>query len=95
MQISTREAQASDAAFIAWVQLAAGRGHCERGFFDLAFTATGSELLDDVEALVVAPARSFHHWSRFLIAEVDELGRLFDALFLLLLKWREDLHSLG
>jgi len=71
MQISTRGAQASDAAFIAWVQLAAGRGHCERGFFDLAFTATGSELLDDIEALVVAPALSFHHWSRFLIAEVD------------------------
>ena len=71
MNISTREAKASDAPFIAWVQLAAGRGHCERGFFDLAFTATGTELLDDVEALVVAPALSFHHWSRFLIAEVD------------------------
>ena len=71
MSIRTRDANESDAAFIAWVQLAAARGHCARGFFDMAFTSQGDELLEDVAAVITTSALSFHHWSRFRIAEVD------------------------
>ena len=71
MKITTRDATEADAAFIAWVQLAAARGHCDRGFFDLAFTSRDEELLEDIVAIVTTQALSFHHWSRFRIAEVD------------------------
>jgi ribosomal protein S18 acetylase RimI-like enzyme len=66
-----RAATSDDAAFVAWVILAASRSHLPRGAWDLTIDGPDEECLAFLEQLVVYEPRTFCHWSRFLVAEVD------------------------
>ena len=66
-----RPAVASDAPFVAWVQQEAARSHLPFGFWDVAIPGPDEYRLRLVEAVCRADARSFCHWSNFLVAEVD------------------------
>jgi ribosomal protein S18 acetylase RimI-like enzyme len=65
-----RPATRDDVPFIAWVQQEASRSHLPFGFWDLAFPGPDEYRLGLVERVCDAEARSFCHWSGFLIAEV-------------------------
>lgn len=71
MSITIRPATEADAAFVAWVQQEAARSHLPYGFWDLAFLGPDEWRLAMIERIVRAEARSFCHWSKFLVAEVD------------------------
>ncbi len=60
-----------DSAFLAWVILAAQRGHLEHGFFDIALGRPERECLAFVQRLTTTTMRSWWHASTFLIAEID------------------------
>lgn len=66
-----RPATEGDASFIAWVMQEAARSHLPAGFWDLAFFGPDEWRLGLIERIVRAEARSFCHWSGFLVAEVD------------------------
>jgi ribosomal protein S18 acetylase RimI-like enzyme len=78
MDIHIRPAVAADVPFIAWVQQEAARSHLSQGFWDLAFPGPDADRLRIVGRIATAPARSFCHWSGFLVAEAD--GRVAAAL---------------
>jgi ribosomal protein S18 acetylase RimI-like enzyme len=71
MHTRIRSATEDDAGFLAWVQQEAARSHLPYGFWDLAFLGSDEWRLGLIERIVRAPARSFCHWSGFLVAEVD------------------------
>lgn len=71
MDVQVRPASPIDAPFIAWVQQEAARSHLPLGFWDLAFPGDEAERLRMIERIACAEARSFCHWSGFLVAEVD------------------------
>ena len=71
MTMRIRPARPDDAGFLARVIFIAARSHLERGPLDLAFE-------DDVEAchaflerLTLATTRSWFHYSKFIVTEVD------------------------
>jgi translation initiation factor 4G len=66
-----RFAQARDADFLAWAILAATRSHVEKGWFDIMLARPEHECLDFLRHLVLTEARSWWHYSRFHIVEVD------------------------
>ena len=66
-----RPATRDDVPFVAWVQQEASRSHLPFGFWDIAFPGPDEYRLRLIEAVCAADARSFCHWSNFLIAEVD------------------------
>ena len=71
MSTTIRPATESDAPLVAWVQQEAARSHLPYGFWDLVFLGSDEWRLSQIEKIVRADARSFCHWSKFLIAEVD------------------------
>jgi translation initiation factor 4G len=71
MSTKIRPATADDAPFLAWVQQEAARSHLPYGFWDLAFIGPDQWRLPLIERIVRAEARSFCHWSVFLVAEVN------------------------
>ena len=71
MNLTIREARRDDASFLAWVCLTAARSHLPRGWFDIALAAPEPECLKFLERLAVTDARSWWHYSRFRIGEVD------------------------
>jgi translation initiation factor 4G len=71
MKFTIRPATVNDATFIAWVEQEASRSHLPFGFWDLAFPGPDSYRLRLLERVCRAEARSFCHWSGFLVAEVD------------------------
>ena len=71
MDVTSREANAEDAPFLAWVMLTAARSHCKLCFWDLAFPGPDPQRLDYVAAMADADPTSFTHYSGFLIAESD------------------------
>ena len=70
MEFSIRPAVVEDAPFLAWVQQAASRSHLPFGFWDVAIPGPDEYRLGIIERVCRAQARSFAHWSRFLVAEV-------------------------
>jgi hypothetical protein len=66
-----RPADPDDAPFLSWAMLTAARSHLPRGWFDIALKRTESECLAFLRALAVTQARSWWHYSRFHVAEVD------------------------
>jgi GNAT superfamily N-acetyltransferase len=66
-----RPAAQGDASFLAWAILAAARSHRDKGWFDIVLNGPESERLEYLRRLVLTPARSWWHYSRFLLAEVD------------------------
>lgn len=71
MTFDIRPARLSDLPFLAWVQQEAARSHLPSGFWDLAFPGPDADRLRLIERIARADARSFCHWTRFLVAEVD------------------------
>lgn len=71
MEPTVRPATRDDAPFIAWVQQEASRSHLPFGFWDIAFPGPDEYRLRLLERVCTAEARSFCHWSGFLVAEVD------------------------
>jgi translation initiation factor 4G len=78
MNVRTRLAQRSDAAFLAWVILTAARSHREKGWFDIVLSRPQSEGLAYLRRLTLTSTRSWWHYSRFRVAEVE--GRAAAAL---------------
>jgi ribosomal protein S18 acetylase RimI-like enzyme len=70
-EITLRDATADDASFLAEISLLATRGHNPRGFYDVLFGLPDNELLLRFEALATTSSRSFHHYSRRVVAMVD------------------------
>src|SRR6185295_12055352 len=71
MEIQVRPAREADVPFVAWVQQEASRSHLPFGFWDLAFPGPDSYRLRIMERICSSAAKSFCHWSGFLVAEVD------------------------
>ena len=69
--MNIRRATPDDSAFLAWVILAAQRGHLEHGFFNIALGQSEPGCLAFVRRLTVTTTRSWWHASTFLIAEID------------------------
>jgi translation initiation factor 4G len=66
-----RPARREDAGFLAWAMLTAGRGHLQRGWYDIAFDLPEDESLDVLTRLVLTGAPSWWRYDRFLVAEAD------------------------
>jgi len=60
-----------DANFLAWVLLAASRGHLSRGWFDIALNAAESRCLEFLKHLATTQPPSWWHYSRFLVAAIN------------------------
>jgi ribosomal protein S18 acetylase RimI-like enzyme len=70
--VALRAARPSDAAFLAWVVLAAGRSHVATSFWDLLLGRPGDPAVRAfLERLLLAPRRSWWHHAHFLVAERD------------------------
>ncbi|MGH9717199.1 MAG: GNAT family N-acetyltransferase [Candidatus Acidiferrales bacterium] len=68
---SIRSAERDDANFLAWAILTASRSHLAKGWFDIVLEGPESTRLDYVRRLTLTSARSWWHYSRFWIAELD------------------------
>jgi len=66
-----RQAQRADAAFLARAMQEADRGHTGIGSWDIIFAGCEQTRLDALARLAAAQPRSFVHWSKFIVAEVD------------------------
>src|SRR5258706_10942104 len=66
-----RRALPQDADFVAWIILAAQRGHLPRGWFDIALNRPEAECLAFVARIALARTVSWWHTSQFLIAELE------------------------
>jgi ribosomal protein S18 acetylase RimI-like enzyme len=71
MEIRIRDAVAEDSPFLAWVMQTAARSHRPLSFWDLAFPGPDGPRLEYIAELAMVDARSFAHYSGFLIAEAD------------------------
>jgi translation initiation factor 4G len=69
--LRTRLAAESDAAFLAWAILTAARSHRDQGWFDIVLARPERECLDYLRRLTLTATRSWWHYSRFRVAEVD------------------------
>jgi translation initiation factor 4G len=70
MDFTIRPAVADDAPFLAWVQQEASRSHLPFGFWDVAIPGPDEYRLRIIERICRGQAKSFAHWSRFLVADV-------------------------
>ena len=70
-QIAIRSATQSDASFLAWAMLTAARSHLPRGWFDIVLEKPEADCLEFLRRLARTESRSWWHWSRFHVAEVD------------------------
>lgn len=64
-----RVAEPDDSTFLAQAILHASRSHLARGLWDLVVTGAEEERLDFLELLALMEARSFCHYSNFLVIE--------------------------
>jgi ribosomal protein S18 acetylase RimI-like enzyme len=71
VEIRIRDAVPEDAPFLAWVMQTAARSHRPLSFWDLAFPGPDRPRLEYIAELSVSDARSFTHYSGFLVAETD------------------------
>ena len=71
MDITIREGRFGDADFIAWVMQEAGRSHLQRGIWDLALPGPDDKRLGYISQLVKTEDRTFCHYKKFLVAEVN------------------------
>jgi translation initiation factor 4G len=71
MSARVRQATAADAPFLAWAMLAAGRGHLERGWYDIALDMPETDSLEVLSRLVLTRTASWWRFDRFLVAEAD------------------------
>jgi ribosomal protein S18 acetylase RimI-like enzyme len=72
LAVTLRAAQPSDAPFLAWIVLAAGRSHVATSFWDLLLDRPGDGAVRAfLERMLLAPHRSWWHHAHFLVAERD------------------------
>ncbi len=71
MDTTIREGRPGDADFIAWVMQEAGRSHLQWGIWDLALPGSEDKRLGYISQLVKTEDRTFCHYKKFLVAEVD------------------------
>ena len=72
MSIKIRNANVDDAPFIAKMILQSSRAGKKNGMFDLVFEVHGDAMiLDKLQTLTTTTAKSYCHYSNFLIAESD------------------------
>ena len=71
MDVTIREATASDALFIAWVQQEAARSHRPLGLWDMTVPGPDEYRLQTVAKIALAEPPSFAHYGGFLVAEAD------------------------
>lgn len=64
-----RPAEPDDSAFLAEAILNASRSHFDRGLWDLVFEGSDEERLSFLEILTLTDARSFCHFSNFLVVD--------------------------
>ena len=69
--LAIRAGTPRDANFLAWVLLAASRGHLSRGWFDIALNAAESRCLEFLKHLATTQPPSWWHYSRFLVAAIN------------------------
>ncbi|MEW6114964.1 MAG: GNAT family N-acetyltransferase [Thermodesulfobacteriota bacterium] len=72
MEAELRRARPDDAHFLSWVLHTAGRGHVQRGIWDVILDRPEHECIDFYEQLIVTPILHLYHYSCFLVAEVNE-----------------------
>ena len=70
-EIDIRPARPGDCAFLAWVMLAATRGHLTKGWFDITLDMPEPDCLAFLERLAQTRSHSWWHWSHFHVAEAD------------------------
>ena len=71
LNIQTRSAKRSDADFLAWAILTAGRAHVKRGIWDVILEGTDEENLAFLKSLAVTELPHLFHFSCYLIAELN------------------------
>ena len=69
--VRVRPADPDDSTFLATVILMASRAHLPLGFWDLVVAGSEQDRLDFLELLTLMEARSFCHYSNFLVVEGD------------------------
>lgn len=74
MPVTIRTAKSADARFLAWAILTASRSDRAKGWFDIVLNRPETVCLDYLRRLTLVPARSWCHYSRFLVAELDGLA---------------------
>jgi ribosomal protein S18 acetylase RimI-like enzyme len=71
MELNLRHAQASDAAFLAWLILTAGRAHVKRGIWEVVLGLPEDDCLRFLELLTITRTPHLFHHSCYLIAEIE------------------------
>jgi len=71
MTATIRPARPQDAGFLGWAIYMAARGHLKRGWFDIVLERDEAFCIAFSRRLAEAKARSWWHWSLFLVAEAD------------------------
>ncbi|GAK58562.1 hypothetical protein U27_05536 [Candidatus Vecturithrix granuli] len=72
MDLKIRNARATDAPFLAWLILTAGRAHVKRGIWEVILNLPENDCLSFLELLTVTGAPHLFHHSCYIIAEVQE-----------------------
>jgi translation initiation factor 4G len=71
MTVTIRAAREEDAPFLAWAALTSTRSHLATGWFDIVLARPEAECLAFLRQLARTPTRSWCHFSRALVLEVD------------------------
>src|SRR5262245_57828184 len=71
MSLIIRPAEPRDGAFLGWARVMASRSQLERGWFEIVLQRDDDFCFEFAKHLTLAKARSWWHWSLFLVAEVD------------------------
>lgn len=71
MEAKIRPACREDVPFIAWVALQAARSHLPRGLWDILLDRPERECLGYLEKLAQTPTKTFFHFSRFIVTELE------------------------
>jgi ribosomal protein S18 acetylase RimI-like enzyme len=72
MDMKIRNARVSDAVFLAWLILTAGRAHVKRGIWEVVLNQPEDDCLGFLEILTVTDTSHLFHHSCYLIAEAEE-----------------------
>jgi len=71
VEVRIRPATINDVDFLAWVMLTAARSHLQRGLWDITLNRGEEDCLSFLRELARTETRSWAHYSRFTVAEVD------------------------
>lgn len=70
-----RHAEARDADFLAWLIITAGRAHVKKGIWEVILNMPEEQSFRFLSLLSVTKAPHLFHYSRYLIADVDNVPR--------------------